>query len=143
MRLEALKFLVHFVGDVHQPLHAANDNDRGGNDIDVKFAGYRSNLHKIWDTEILASAHSRDERSYALLLLRSVNDRTSAAWRMGRPVDWANESHAIASRVIYRHLPERKTSLPIAYGTSALPVVNEQLLKAGIRLAAVLNDALH
>jgi hypothetical protein len=65
-RLQALKFVVHFVGDVHQPLHCSNDDDRGGNDIHVNFNGRMTNLHAVWDTAILAPVVGGDERGYAL-----------------------------------------------------------------------------
>jgi S1/P1 Nuclease len=67
-RLETLKWLVHLVADVNQPLHASDNGDRGGNDVHVDFMGRRTNLHAVWDTGILAAAHISDERAYALEL---------------------------------------------------------------------------
>jgi hypothetical protein len=140
-RLEALKFVVHFVGDVHQPLHASDNGDRGGNEVRVKFLGRRTNLHTVWDTGILAPAVNGDERSYALGLDRQITPAEAARWGAGTPQQWANESHAVAVNLIYGKLAHSGT-LPDGYETAALPVVDEQLERAGIRLATVLNRAL-
>jgi hypothetical protein len=137
-RLEALKFVVHFVGDLHQPLHASDNDDRGGNDVRVEFLGRRTNLHAVWDTAILAPAVNGDERSYALGLDRQITPGDTASWQSGTPEQWANESHAIAVTTIYRDLSYGGT-LPERYEDEALPIVNLQLEKAGIRLAGILN----
>ena len=141
-RLEALKFLVHFVGDVHQPLHASDNGDRGGNEIRVEFNGRRTNLHAVWDTGLLAPVVQGDERSYALHLAKTITPGDIAKWRGGSAADWASDSHAVAHDVIYDVLPHQPGLLPMRYEQSALPVVNEQLKEAGIRLAATLNAAL-
>ena len=138
-RLEALKFLVHFVADIHQPLHCANDNDRGGNGIRVEFNGEPTNLHAVWDTGILTRAVNGNERAYAVALARST--KQSALWR-GSSIDWANESYAIASAAIYRDLPEANGILPMSYEADMLPIVDEQLCRAALRLAALLNTVL-
>jgi hypothetical protein len=141
-RLEALKFVVHFMGDIHQPLHAADDHDRGGNDDAVVFMGRRSNLHAVWDSGILDAAGARgDERVYAARLARSITPDEFKRWRFGTAAYWADESHKIAVNVIYGTLPH-VGALPDGYETVALPIVNEQLEKAGVRLAMVLNVAL-
>jgi hypothetical protein len=141
-RLEVLKFVVHFVADVHQPLHASNSNDRGGNEIKVRFLGHWTNLHAVWDTGILGPAVRGDERAYARRLVRSITSGEIAKWRDGSAADWANESHAVVQRVIYSALPHGPGYLPASYERAALPIVNEQLEKAGVRLAAVLNAVL-
>ena len=71
-RLEALKFVVHFVADVHQPLHCADNGDCGGNDVRVSFLGQHMTLHAVWDSGILAPAVQGDERGYALRLFHSI-----------------------------------------------------------------------
>ena len=141
-RLEALKFVVHFVADIHQPLHCANNNDAGGNGILVEFNGRRTNLHAVWDTDILGPAVQGDERGYARKLAGSISETEAALWRGGSPEDWANESYRIAAGVIYAHTPETSGVLPASYETDMLPIVNDQLRHAGVRLAAVLNAAL-
>lgn len=140
-RLEALKFLVHFVGDVHQPLHASDNDDRGGNKVRVTFNGHRTNLHAVWDSGILAPAVNGDERAYALQLTRHVSATDVDRWSHGSPEDWANEAHRVAVSAIYGRL-QHEGRLPESYERDALPVVNEQLEQAGVRLAAVLNAAL-
>jgi nuclease S1 len=141
-RLEALKFLVHFVADVHQPLHAADDFDRGGTDVHVEFMGRRTNLHAVWDSGVLAAAGISDERAYALDLARSISPGELGEWSADTPADWANESYGVASHLIYGEWPHAPGPLPASYEQAAIYVVNVQLQKAGVRLAAALNDAL-
>jgi S1/P1 Nuclease len=62
-RLEAFKYLVHFIGDLHQPLHASNNNDRGANEVPVMFMGRQTNLYAVWDTGIIEAAVKGDERA--------------------------------------------------------------------------------
>jgi hypothetical protein len=140
-RLEALKYLVHFVGDTHQPLHVSNNHDRGGNGVAVTFRGNLTNLHAVWDTEIIAPALGIDERTYALTLVRDITPDKLEAWSKGDPIAWANEGHEIAARIIYGKLPH-SGRLPDSYEAEALPIVNEQLERAGVRLAMVLNNTL-
>jgi hypothetical protein len=140
-RLEALKYLVHFVGDLHQPLHVSNNQDRGGNNVAVTFRGLSTNLHAVWDTEILRSALGPDDRSYALKLAQTITTVEIESWSKGDPVTWANEGNEIAARVIYGDLPHVGT-LPENYEARALPIVDEQLRRAGVRLAAVLKSSL-
>jgi hypothetical protein len=140
-RLEALKFVVHFVGDLHQPLHASNNSDRGGNEIRVTFEHHRTNLHAVWDSGILAPAVQGDERAYALDLVRDITPEKITSWQAGSTVDWANQSHAVAATAIYGRLPHGAGTLPGSYEDAALPIVNEQLERAGVRLAFVLNRA--
>jgi hypothetical protein len=142
-RLEALKFIVHFVADIHQPLHCSNNADRGGNDTHVEFNGRLTNLHSIWDSGILAPAvRYGDERGYALTLVRSVTESQTALWRASSMEDWANEGYTIATDVIYKRLPDAFGALSSSYGTDMLPIVNGQLRRAGVRLADLLNKAL-
>lgn len=141
-RLEALKFVVHFVGDLHQPLHASDNDDRGGNEIHVKFLGRRRNLHAVWDTAILAPAVNGDERSYALRLDRQITSADAVSWQTGKTEQWANESHAIAVNLIYGDLPH-SGALSSNYESATLPIVDAQLQRAGIRLASILNRSLN
>ena len=140
-RLEALKYVVHFIGDVHQPLHASNNDDRGGNDVAVTFLGQQTNLHAVWDSAIIGPAVKGDERAYALRLAGVITLTDRQRWSAGNAVSWANESYGIAVRMIYGPLPHSGT-LPDSYETEALPTVNQQLSRAGVRLAMVLNECL-
>ena len=104
-QLEALKFVVHFIGDVHQPLHAANNDDRGGNDVAVTFMGHQTNLHAVWNSAIIGPAVKGDERAYALRLAGDITLAERQEWSAGNAVSWANESYSIAVRMIYGQLP--------------------------------------
>jgi len=154
-RLEALKFVVHFLGDLHQPLHAANNADRGGNDVPTSFFGStdndrRQNLHRVWDTRLPERLLAGQSDPAGALLAR-LAPADADAWRLGGIRDWVGESHAIALAVAYGALPRLRTCnerggerevLDEAYYERAAPVAAGQLLKAGVRLADVLNRAL-
>ena len=145
-RLVALKFLLHLVGDVHQPLHASDDDDRGGNGKRVNSREFRAgNLHHYWDTEFVA-ALGPDAKETASSLLQSLPRNDIGLWSEGSPADWAMESFRLASRDAYGLLPEpnRRGSyrLDDHYVAVALRDCRLQLSKAGVRLAALLNRIL-
>ena len=135
-RAEALKFLVHFIGDLHQPLHCADHHDQGGNGLKVTFFGASSNLHKVWDSDIIAKAglNQTTNRVFAL----SGTD-TSTMTQADSFVDWALEAHQLALEHAYRNIPANKR-LGQPYFSANRPVVDGQLSKAGLRLASILND---
>ncbi len=141
-RLEALKFLVHFIGDIHQPLHCSDNYDRGGTERRYEYNGNLTNLHAVWDTGILGPAVRGDERGYALKLIKSIDQEDLAKWQEGSVIDWVNESYRLAVNVIYKNLPSETIPLPESYGMEMLPVVDGQLERAGVRLATVLNAIL-
>jgi hypothetical protein len=146
-RAEALKFLVHFVADLHQPLHTTDRGDRGGNDVRVTFFGEKIhpfsekpwNLHAVWDGGLIdqtgLSEAAYVERLQAWLKKRSISDL-----QKGTVIDWALEAHRVAVDVAYR-LPKNRR-LSKNYFERSLPVVDELLAKAGVRLARLLNEAL-
>lgn len=151
-KLLALKFLLHFIGDLHQPLHAADNHDRGGNEVAVIFGerGAPDNLHSYWDREVVDRL-GRDPRQTAAALNQRLGAAKAEAWAKGTPRSWAKESFGQAKAVAYNFTGLRaarderggKTArLDAAYEQRALPVAREQLAKAGVRLAAVLNNAL-
>lgn len=155
----ALKWVVHLLGDIHQPLHTEDDHDRGGNDVRLDWDGERSNLHAVWDLGVIErrydwhlgpgySFNHDAARQQALLLDRDVTVQQRLAWAPAgelshirdRTVDWTNASHHLACAA-YRHLP------PVfvdgwenAYQAWAWPVIRDQLDKAGVRLAELLNE---
>lgn len=137
-RLEALKFVVHFVGDVHQPLHAGYRDDKGGNLFQVQFQGKGTNLHSVWDSGLLGT-HGNDWRAYAGELdARSPATLPPPIAPLENPyAQWAEQSCA-ATRDIY---PDGH-KIDDAYVTAELPVAEGQLRVAGERLAEVLNRAL-
>jgi nuclease S1 len=145
-RILALKFLLHFVGDVHQPLHAADDHDRGGNDKRVSASGVRAaTLHHFWDSEFVWQIGPNPQQ-IATQLAAHISAGASSAWSKGRPSDWAMETFRIAKDDAYGRLPppntHGKTRLTAAYFAMADRDVARQLSKAGVRLAVMLNRAL-
>ena len=192
-RAEALAFLVHLVGDLHQPLHCGYKEDYGGNSLRVNFFGSLTNLHSVWDARMLDRALSRQkmtEKGYAAKLnshldptIRPLLSAPKPAWVGGSLEDWAFESHTVAVKSAYalnpvklskkgapapkaaskKKKPARRISeatlLDLDSGPVLMPaggdpattitqgyydlnvkIMDDQLLRAGVRLAAILND---
>lgn len=140
-RAEALKWVVHLVGDLHMPLHVGDRGDRGGNDLKLEFSGRPTNLHSLWDTGMI-SASGRGEEGYVVMLrdrIRRRGDLRQIA--SGTVLDWAMESHAVARDVAYPFLP-RSLVIDQAYVETARPILEDRLLRASVRLAAMLEQAL-
>jgi hypothetical protein len=143
-RREALRFLVHFVQDMHQPLHVDDRHDRGGNDLQVQFFGEGSNLHRVWDSGLIERAYP-DESALLGDLSGLVDASGSAGWASGSVVDWAEESFA-AARAAYRDPTTGRDLRPgaklgDAYQKAGLPVARNRLAQAGVRLARLLDAA--
>jgi S1/P1 Nuclease len=137
-RGEALMFLVHLIGDLHQPLHCADDHDAGGNDVHVVFLGRPDNLHAVWDSGLLAA--SRIGETARVRRLEAWIDGRDATLGAGTVVDWVLASHRAAAAHAYV-LPADHRLGP-AYVAANLPVVDHQLALAGVRLARLLNEVL-
>lgn len=131
-RAQALDFVVHFVGDVHQPLHASSGDDAGGNDYQVRWHGRGTNLHRVWDSLMLDDAHLSAAAYTRMLLVERAPVPTD-----GTPPQWAQESCRIA-RTVY---PPTRT-ITEAYVRRERPVAGERLREAGARLAALLDREL-
>jgi nuclease S1 len=147
-RLYALKFLLHFLGDMHQPLHASDNNDAGGNSVKLMVDGFdhkaRDNLHGFWDTQFV-EALGRPPSALARQLLAQITPGQEVEWRKGTPDDWAMEGFNIAYDDVYGDPPLSKDTLQYldaAYVGRAEKDVALQLSRAGVRLALVLNRAL-
>lgn len=138
-RAEALRFLIHFIGDLHQPLHVADDGDRGGNERHVIFLGRRTDLHKVWDGE-LVEAFGMTPEQYLADLRGRMETMDLRTLERGTPADWAMEEHRAAVEHAYRLPPDGR--LGRAYVQTNRPVVDHALIAAGARLALVLNQAL-
>jgi len=176
---DALRFVIHLVGDIHQPLHATTNNDRGGNCVPVGYfneqpelrdprgESYSPNLHSVWDASIIGRMlGTKTVRQFSDELDRQFTAQLGSWQRGGIDIDgWAWESHEVAERITYGDLP-RKISiesprpikscgddgdvahrmlllherLEFPYQDAAAAVVAEQLTKAGIRLAMILNQ---
>ena len=132
---EALKFIIHFIGDIHQPLHAGLESDRGGNLITVQFFGTKTNLHKVWDFEMIErKGLSWDQ--YADSLQRNIIMHNIKSWESIDPVIWVNESFRLAHKSAYQF---SNHEIDEEYYLKNILIVDEQLKKAAIRLALFLN----
>ena len=149
VRLEALLWVEHLAGDLHQPLHVGDDGDRGGNEVDVypQSGRYPVNLHSEWDRVLVDDA--LHDTPGGVAGLAAVADTRRASVPIGSASGWARESWDLAVRTAY---PPAAVSAGCGHGApavdvgasyraSAIPIVDQQLERAGIRLAAVLNAA--
>jgi nuclease S1 len=141
-RAEALKFVVHFVGDIHQPMHAVGEA-KGGNGIHVRFfdsdrcGSYECNLHGVWDTDLIEHA-GLEREEYAQHEEQLIGANKLEALADGTPQQWANESHQLAQAA---WVPDG-TDLNKLYYEKQIKVVDRQLALAGLRLAKLLNESI-
>ena len=178
-RADALRFVIHLVGDIHQPLHDTTNNDRGGNCVPVEFFGhapketnttaesYSPNLHGVWDVNIIDQLSPGQTPQQLAQMLDQNFERRGSGWT-SETINfnsWAWESHQLADNTAYGRLPVKiaiekpldiqtcaddnhistrmlqlNEDLEDDYQSAAAPVVEEQLAKAGVRLAALLNS---
>ena len=104
-KAQALKFVIHFVGDLHQPLHDEDNDDKGGNTRQVIFEGHADNLHWVWDTGLLQHIN-RNPATLAAELENRITPQDQAAWQKGSIEDWAMEGHLpiwLLPKVALRH----------------------------------------
>lgn len=155
-RNEALKWIVHLVGDIHQPLHAADNGDLGGNRVRVALAGVevrgQRTLHRVWDTELVTLAlhtRSRQQPPRNIDALAREAGALIAKAGQGTPASWATESNNLAKNVAYHYAgfvcggaPPGVVVLDRDYQREAEAVVRERLLLGGGRLANLLNEIL-
>lgn len=143
-RESALIYLVHFVGDVHQPFHtgfgrlANGDPDLGGNRVKVTIDGQQRNLHSVWDTTLIERQNRSDQQWVKHLMKDVLGDRDPETLARGEVIDWTNESHEMATQ---RHV-EDGTTLDAVYIKESTMDVDERLLVAGLRLARLIEEAL-
>lgn len=138
IKLTALRYVVHLVGDMHQPLHAGRAQDRGGTDIKVSYRGRTTNLHYFWDTDLVEMEEGNAEE-VARRLGAAVTKDERRRWQAGGPVQWTNESLGLARSRAYDL--DDSVELSDRYVELARPVVRARLTQAGIRLAWLLNRA--
>jgi hypothetical protein len=139
-RTEALIFLVHLVGDVHQPLHCADDHDRGGNEVQVQFFGIDDNLHAVWDSSLIEKANL-SETAYVRKLNTWLSSQSETDLQSGTVTDGARGAHQIAREHAYGDVPATKR-LGVRYFKRVLPFVDAQLATGAVRLAKLLNETL-
>jgi len=131
----ALKCLIHLIGDIHQPLHVGNGEDRGGNDIKLEFFYRNSNLHRVWDSGLI------DQQKYSYTEYTDwINHPTTQqkkTWSSDGIDVWVKESYDLRPQVY--DIPENM-KLSWRYNYDNIDALNRRLLQAGIRLAAVLEE---
>ena len=130
-----LKLLVHFIGDIHQPFHAGRKEDRGGNSIDLFWFGKRTNLHRLWDTDLIE--HYNMSYSELAAHLPKCTTKQKSDIMTAPLLDWVNQSQDLAN-ILYDKTPQG-TRLGYVYHYQNFETVRKQLLDAGLRLAATLN----
>jgi hypothetical protein len=147
-RRQALRFFVHLVQDLHQPMHVADRNDRGGNQLQLRVGRYgMTNLHQLWDSGLLRRRYrARDEPELFLDLRDLADRRESRDWLGGRIEDWADESLDLgrrAYRVPGSNRPLRSgDEIGRDYEDTYLPLAVARLAQAGVRVASLLNQIL-
>lgn len=134
-RAVALMFIIHLVGDAHQPMHVGLAEDLGGNTVEVKWFGRSTNLHHIWDSELIDNS----QLSYTELarFAGSPDETTRQSLQNTSVVDWVDETHTY-TKIIYDNLGDKDYSY--GYYHQFYPLVIQQIQKAGYRLSATLEE---
>ena len=147
-RVMALKFILHFVGDLHQPLHSSDHKDRGGNSVKVMVDGFphksKDELHGFLDTQFV-DALGTPPSALANSLLKEIKPAQAKQWAAGSPEDWQKEAFDIAVADVYGKPPlstDKVQHLDAKYVETVEKDIKLQLSRAGIRLAFVLNKSL-
>jgi hypothetical protein len=144
----AMEFLVHYVGDIHQPLHVSYGDDEGGNDVKVKFYGTSTNLHKVWDENMIQKW--TDDYTSAVSELEDYisnnPDQINQYLAITDPILWANESFTYVLDTVYNFSDSTSTkkraepNLGDVYYDRNLPIVKQRLIAGGVRLGQLLNN---
>jgi hypothetical protein len=132
-----LRLLVHLVGDIHQPLHVSPEGTSGGNDIKVTWFSQSSNLHRVWDSQII----EQQQLSFTEYV-KAINFTTPAqrrTWQAAPLGSWLFESYTLAQK-LHDEIKEPNPRLGYEYNYIHIDTVNDQLLKGGVRLAGMLNQ---
>lgn len=160
-KLFALKFVVHLIGDLHQPLHVGNGLDLGGNNCKVFFHNKLTNLHALWDEGIIDFTNL-SFTEFSRFIAEGKTVEQIRKWKEGTIVDWAQESKNLRAQIYPENVKESKEPLSVReycrndikvpqeelprlsyeYSYKFLPIVEERIYQAGLRLAVVLNNAL-
>ena len=134
---EALKMLIHLVGDMHCPMHSGHRSDRGGNTIPVTFFGKPANLHSIWDTSLPEAAHKWSYTEWQNQIDRLSDDEATLI-ESGTPKEWFMETAELC-KGIYEATPEG-TNVSYDYIDRFTTLIEQQFVKGGHRLAKLLNE---
>lgn len=137
-RVDALKFVVHLVGDIHEPMHVSRAEDKGGNDIQLQFQGEGTNLHRLWDSGLLRAQGLPDDRLAADL--DHPDHTTRLSWENAAPEQWLFESYLLSTQQYAEASTGTKLDTP--YYAAHIEQVRVRLQQGGIRLAKLLNETL-
>jgi len=137
-KVEALKFIVHFVGDLHQPMHVSREEDKGGNTIQLNYDGKGTNLHALWDSKLI------DHQGLTYEQMAGQYDHATPAqikqWQSDPLIQWIWESYQASSK-LYEEVDAMKSrAIDDSYYQAHITIVEDRIEKAGIRLAGVLNE---
>ncbi len=149
----AIKFIVHLIGDLHQPLHVGTGLDRGGNDFKVKFFGQRKNLHSVWDSGLI-DGKQLSFSEWSNWLSQKISEEDLVLWNEIDPLVWIKESIEIRNTIypitppilvkksteISKKIQPELPSIGYKYSHQHLPTLKLRLKQAGVRIAAYLND---
>lgn len=136
-KTEALKFIVHFVGDLHQPMHVSRSEDRGGNSIQLNYDGAGTNLHAVWDSKLI------DHEGLNYEQLAAACDRATPQeirqWQEDPLIKWIWESYEISSKLYQEVDAMQSRAIDDSYYQAHIGIIHQRLEQAGVRLAGVLN----
>lgn len=136
---QALLFLAHFIGDLHQPLHVSFADDLGGNKTAVYFLGMPTNLHGVWDSALLKQAgYEQDDLQHRQRLFDAIGLEQKRLWQQGSTLDWANESAAVTIKLYQEYKPGML--LDENYVKQNTPVIEKRVQQAAVRLAMLLDQ---
>jgi len=136
-KVAALKFVAHFVGDIHQPMHVSRAEDKGGNTIQLQYDNDGSNLHALWDTKLLEHGGLNYQQ-----LAEKYDHPTKEQikkWQGDPPILWAWESYQVSTQLYAEVAAMKGRNIDNAYYETHIPIIENRIEKAGIRLAGVLN----
>ena len=132
-----LMMLIHIVGDIHCPMHAGRKSDRGGTGTKVKYFGNQKKLHSVWDSEIVESAHRWGYSEWQEQVDRATPKQVKAM-EQGTPNDWIEETVVLANEVY--DSAAKTSNMSYDYVAEYAPIIEQQFLKGGIRLAKLLEE---
>ncbi|WP_316829524.1 S1/P1 nuclease [Pedobacter aquatilis] len=138
-KTEALKFVLHFVGDIHQPMHISRAEDKGGNTIQLNFDGKGTNLHSLIDTKLLERGGAKYDS--IAVAFNHIPKRKIRKWQKDPIIKWAWESYQISSE-LYKEVDEMKSrNIGDEYYKKHIGIVRKRIQQASVRLAGLLNEA--
>jgi hypothetical protein len=136
-KLMYLRLLIHIAEDIHQPFHAARNGDAGGNDIKVLWFGQPSNIHRVWDEQLI-EFQKLSYTEYAAAI-NHVSAKQKAVWDKQPISKWIYDSYTLSEQ-LHTELRQPDQKLSYQYNFKHRETLNEQLLKGGVHLAALLNQ---